>query len=120
MRRPIRFPGGEGLSSQQQIDRLGQPLLYNGAGFLVSVAKKPPLVLKAVAVTLLVLNDSIKRHKFTCNYFSHFNSIVFQCLLVAGDIPGLNDLAHVCRRTYQAPVFRPNTVRRGSRTVSGV
>src|SRR5215204_3257594 len=52
---PVRFPCGEGLAAQQQIHRLGQPLLHHGPRNLVRIREKPPAILKPVAVRFLVL-----------------------------------------------------------------
>ena len=47
MRRPIRFPTVKGLASQQQIHRLGQPLLYHGPPSpLTATGKNHPPYLK--------------------------------------------------------------------------
>ena len=72
MRRPVRLPTVKGLAPQQQIHRFGQPLLHHAARHLVCIGKKPPAILKPVAVRFLVLYDTIDRHEFCCNYLSQY------------------------------------------------
>ena len=110
MFRPIRFPDVKRLAAQQQIDRLGKPLLNNGSGRFVDIAEKPSFILETVLgrrlydATSVINSDAI-------SFLIDFVSLPTLLAL----LPGSSRATPGCRRVLvlrgSKQTFRPACLR---------